>query len=307
MSETIRGIPARIGIAALNLLAPGLGLLRVQRLRIAILFLLAPAGTIALVLLVYALSPVLDFRRWAAIVAVCMIAILVIYLAPVVMSWRASRGAAVAGPWWSRWYGLLAAFVLITAVNWPLADLARSHYQTFYLPAESMAPTLALGDKLVARMRAPAQLRRGTIILLRVGRYTYIKRIAALAGDRIAMRGGVVILNGRPVLQRAIGEEQVRPSPFGTTARRLAERFPGETHPHQIYDLGYSPFDDTAEVTVAPGHVFVLGDNRDQSADSRVSRAEMGVEQVPVGDIVGVPQFIYWSADRSRIGTRLDD
>jgi signal peptidase I len=308
MSEALaRGVPARIGIAALNLLAPGLGLLRVQRLRAAILFLLAPAATIALVLLIYVLSPVLDFRRWAALMAVCLVAILVIYLAPIVMSWRASRGTAVAGPWWSRWYGLLAAFVLVTAVNWPLAELARSHYRSFYLPAESMTPTLAIGDRLVARMRAPATLRRGTIILLRVGNYDYIKRIAALPGDRIAMREGIVILNGRPVPQTPLGEDRVAPTMFGATARRLAEQFPGEARPHQVYDLGYSPFDDMDEVVVAPGHVFVLGDNRDQSADSRVPRAAMGIEQAPVGDIEGVAQFIYWSADRSRIGTRLDD
>jgi signal peptidase I len=307
MSDEVRGIPARIGIAALNLLAPGLGLLRVQRLRPAILFLLAPAATMGFVLLVYALSPVLDFRGWAALMAVCLAAILVIYLGPIAMSWRASRGAAVAGPWWSRWYGLSAAFVLITAVNWPLPDLARSQYKTFYLPAESMTPTLARGDKLVARMRAPAPLRRGVIILLRVGNYDYVKRIAALAGDRIAMREGVVVLNGRPVPQRLVREERVQPGMFGSIARRLTEQFPGEARPHQIYDLGSSMFDDMDEVTVAPGHVFVLGDNRDQSADSRVPRADMGVDQLPVGDIEGVARFIYWSADRSRIGARLDD
>lgn len=307
MSGEARGVPARIGIAALNLLAPGLGLLRVQRLRPAIFFLLAPAALIAIVLLVFTVSPAIDFRGWAALMALCLIALLPIYLAPAVMSWRASRGPAAAGPWWSRWYGILAAFALITAMNWPLPDLARSYYKTFYLPSEGMAPTLALGDRLVARMRTPGQLRRGAIILFRVGPYIYTKRIAALAGDRIAMRGGIVVLNGRPVPQRPIGEEQVPPTAFGTTARRLTEQFPGEARPHQIYDLGTSQFDDMAEVTVAAGHIFVLGDNRDNSADSRVPRDEMGVEQVPLGDVEGVARFIYWSGDRARIGARLDD
>lgn len=307
MSDAARGAPARIGIAALNLLAPGLGLLRVRRLRAAILFLLAPAATIAVLLIVYAVTPVLGFRLWAALMVFFLTGLLIVYITPIAMSWRASRGPPAPGPWWSRWYGIALALVLVCTLNWLLADLARSYYRSFYLPAESMTPTLALGDKLVARMQPPAPLRRGAIILLRVGRSTYIKRIAALPGDRIAMREGIVILNGRPVPQTPLGEESVAPTMFGTTARRLAEQFPGEARPHQIYDLGYSQFDDMDEMVVAPGHVFVLGDNRDQSADSRVPRTLMGVEQLPVGDIEGAAQFIYWSADRSRIGTRLDD
>lgn len=306
MDGRVRGVPARIGIAALNLLAPGLGLLRVQRLRAALVFLVAPFVLLGLLVLIYAIVPTLGFRAWAALVVSFLVAILILYVAPIVLSWRASRCVQTPAPWWSRWYGIVLVLLIVIAVTWPLPDVTLG-YRAFYLPAESMTPTLGVNDRVIARMRAPAHLRRGTIIVLRVGNVSYIKRVAALAGDRIAMRGGVVILNGRPVPQRLIGEEPVRPTYLGTVARRLAERFPGETHPHQIFDLGASQFDDTAEVTVAPGHVFVLGDNRDQSADSRVPRDEMGVEQVPVGDIQGVPQFIYWSADRSRIGTPLDE
>jgi signal peptidase I len=256
--------------------------------------------------LIYAALPTLGFRTWAALVLSFMVALLILYFGSIALSWRASRLVQPPGPWWSRWYGIVAVLAVEMAVGWAIPD-ATLGYKSFYLPAESMTPTLAVNDRLVARMRVPAQLRRGTIVLLRVGHSIYIKRIAALAGDRIAMRAGVVILNGRPVPQRLLGQDQVPPSIFGTAARRLAEQFPGETQPHQIYDLGYSPFDDMAEVTVAPGHVFVLGDNRDQSADSRVPRDEMGIEQAPVGDIAGVAQFIFWSGDRSRIGTRLDD
>jgi signal peptidase I len=307
MREEGRGVPARIGIAALNLLAPGLGLLRVQRPRAALVFLLAPAVAIGVLLLAYGAVPRLGFRLWVGLMVFLLTAILLIYGGSVVMSCRWSRGPAIAGPWWSRWYGLVAALVFVTALNWPLSELARGEYRNFYLPAESMTPTLALGDRLVAQMRVPDRLGRGTIILLRVGSSIYVKRIAALPGDRIEMRDGVVILNGRPVPQNPLGEDRVAANSFGGTARRLAEQFPGEASPHRIYDLGHSPVDDMPEVAVGPGHVFVLGDNRDQSADSRVSRVEMGVEQVPVGDIVGVARFIYWSADRSRIGIRLDD
>ena len=77
----------------------------------------------------------------------------------------------------------------------------------------------------------------------------------------------------------------------------LAERFPGEGRPHSIYDFGPNRVDDMPEQRVAPGHVFVLGDNRDRSADSRVPQPEMGVEQLPIDHIVGRAIFITWAAN----------
>jgi hypothetical protein len=74
-------------------------------------------------------------------------------------------------------------------------------------------------------------------------------------------------------------------------ARRLAELFPGESNPHSIYDEGPSPLDDFPPTRVRPGHIFVLGDNRDRSADSRVPPAERGVGQHPVDRIGGIALF----------------
>ena len=65
-------------------------------------------------------------------------------------------------------------------------------------------------------------------------------------------------------------------------------------------------YDDTPEQRVAPGHIFLLGDNRDHSADSRVPIAEMGLEQVPVSAIRGQPLFYYWGSDNSRMGEPLN-
>jgi signal peptidase I len=165
-------------------------------------------------------------------------------------------------------------------------------FRNFHLPAEAMAPTLEKGDRFVALMDGGGSLRRGDIVLLAVGESTYVKRVAALAGDSIGMRDGIVILNGRPVAQRLLATEQRAGFDGGLqAARRLSEQLPGEAAPHEILDMGPSPVDEVPEIKVPAGFVFVLGDNRDRSADSRVPRVQDGVELLPVADVKGRPLF----------------
>ena len=198
-------------------------------------------------------------------------------------------------------FGLLAVLGIVVLV--PIAILASGAYKTFYIPSEAMMPTLAVGDKLVARMIPPEPVNRGDLLLVRAGNGAiYIKRVAGLPGDRIALRAGLVILNGRPVPQRLLGVDPVPASAFGSTARRLAEQFPGEASAHEIYDCGDSPGDEFAEAIVAPGHFFLLGDNRDHSADSRFSHEDQGLEQVALADVRGTPAFFYWATGRHGIG-----
>jgi signal peptidase I len=190
---------------------------------------------------------------------------------------------------WGTIVGIAAVIaVLIVAL---IGAYGSGYVRNFYVPAEGMAPTLEKGDRFVALMDGGGDLKRGEIVLLTVGEAIYIKRIAALAGDTIGMSGGIVNLNGRPVAQRFLASEKRAEAPGSPTARRLAEQFPGEAAPHEILDTGPSPVDDFAETRVPPGFVFVLGDNRDRSADSRVSKADMGVELLPVADVKGRPLY----------------
>jgi len=152
-------------------------------------------------------------------------------------------------------------------------------------------------DRFLAEMRPPSPLKRGQIVLFRRAESIYVQRIAALPGDTIALVNGRVILNGKPVPQQAAGTVAVsNPSMFGPTAIRLREHFPGEDGDHFIYDSGPAPQDNFGPQAVANGHVFVLGDNRDNSADSRVPRAEEGVEQLSIADIRGTPLGFTWPA-----------
>lgn len=161
-----------------------------------------------------------------------------------------------------------ATLAILAAV--PVAALASGYFRSFYIPSEAMQPTLQINDRFVARMRDVGPIGRGDIVLVRVGESVYVKRVAAIAGDMFEMIDGVVVLNGRPVAQREVGRDRVPSAGFGDVATRLSEQFPGEAAPHQIYNMGASAVDDYPRITIPPGHVFLLGDNRDNSADSRV-------------------------------------
>ncbi|MET1111081.1 MAG: signal peptidase I [Allosphingosinicella sp.] len=172
-----------------------------------------------------------------------------------------------------------------------IGAFGSGYVRNLYLPSEAMAPTLEKGDRFIAYMDGGGSLDRGDIVLVAVGEATYVKRIAALAGDTIGVSGGIVILNGRPVAQRFLAEERRPEAPGAAPARRLAEQLPGEAAPHEILDMGPTDVDEFPEVRVPAGFVFLLGDNRDRSADSRVPRAQSGVDMLPVADVRGRPLF----------------
>jgi signal peptidase I len=308
MSEGVRPAWARAGLTLLNLLAPGVGLLATGQARRAIAFLAAPAVFLLLIILYYAAAPALGPNAYAVIFVVTILFAVTLYMGAMIATWRTSRLRPEDRPWWSRWYGLLIAIVAAIVAANLLTAAGHAFYKPFYVPSEGMAPTLAKDDRFLAAMGRPSSPKRGDVILFEVrDRFTYVQRIAALPGDTIALENGIVILNGRPVGQRLVGEDPAAPrESLGTgKARRLLEQFPGEAKPHAIYDLGFSDVDDMDEVRVEAGHVFVLGDNRDRSADSRVAPESMGVGPLPIADIEGRALFITWGP-KGRMGERLD-
>jgi signal peptidase I len=73
----------------------------------------------------------------------------------------------------------------------------------------------------------------------------------------------------------------------------MEERLPGQASAHEIYDSGWSPGDDFGPVTVQAGHLFLLGDNRDDSNDSRFPRESDGLGQVSLDRVRGTVESIY--------------
>jgi signal peptidase I len=303
MSEERRPVLARVGIAALNLVWPGFGLFRLGHGKAASAAIGGGAAAFVLLIVYFAAAPQLGPAGYFGALGLFATLYISALLISIWQSWRGSRWRQEEAPWWSRWYAVL----IVALCFWGLPQLLRpweGYYKAFYLPSEAMSPTLVVNDRLIGSMEGAKSLRRGDIILFRVGGMTYIKRLAALPGDSIEMQGGVVVLNGAPVAQTFVREEPVASRLGVHRARRLREQLPGEARPHEIYDTGRTPFDDMAALRIPPGHVFVLGDHRDRSADSRVPRVENGVELLPVRDIQGRALFHSWGSS-GRIGQPL--
>jgi signal peptidase I len=300
-----RSTAARVGVAALNLLAPGLGLVRLGHLQTGLLCMCAPVAAILLLIAIAAATPIPRFAALVVAVGLLLAGIIALYVFTIVHTWRTSQ-LVRAKPWWSRWYSL-AALVLASSFAGQLAvGLLHRYYKPFYLPGESMVPTLNKGEKIIADMRGGLRPQRGNVVLVQAGGIARIYRVAAVAGDTIEMRHGVPVINGQQAHERLIGTATYVGYEGPQPARRLEERLPGEPGTHNVLDLGEEPLADALPVRVPPGSMFLLGDNRDRAADSRVPRAEGGVELVQTSAIIGRPLYIHWSSDRSRIGTRIN-
>jgi len=162
---------------------------------------------------------------------------------------------------------------------------------------------------------------RGDVVVFRhpVSGRDYIKRLIGLPGDKVQIRNGVVSLNGTPVelkddgvfeeVMAPQGPQRLRPrcenGPVGQGGvckkSRQIETLPnGVSHP--ILNIGNQQSDNTGVYTVPAGHYFFMGDNRDNSADSRLAQKAGGVGFVPFENLIGrADRIMFSSAGRSML------
>ena len=146
-----------------------------------------------------------------------------------------------------------------------------------------------------------------------------IKRVIGVPGDTVEVRGGELILNRRPVPRAPLGPYPLAisantPCKIVPPARPSIEQRNGQPHcllsafreslpggpSFTVLDqVGGGVADDFAAVRVPAGHVFLMGDNRDDSLDSRFGPAEGGIGMVPVDHVIGRAAFTFWSTDGS--------
>jgi signal peptidase I len=220
-----------------------------------------------------------------------------------------------------------------------IALLVRTFaYEPFSIPSSSMLPGLLVGDYLFVSKFSYGYTRysfpwspnlfsgrmfagrpeRGDVVVFRLPSDTkvdYIKRVIGLPGDRIQVRDGRLYINGKIVARRAIGQKVELEADEETG--RWAETpyyIYTETLPngraHRIYEQSdqYPGSDNTPEYTVPADHYFMMGDNRDNSCDSRFSagynpggagqpRCRQVVGYVPFANLIGRAEFIFFSSD----------
>jgi signal peptidase I len=193
-------------------------------------------------------------------------------------------------------------------------------FEPFNIPSGSMIPTLLVGDYLFVAKYSYGYSRyslpfgwppfsgrifghlpkRGDVAVFKWPRDNstdYIKRIIGLPGDHIQVRQGQLYINGQPCPRQQEGDFIDDESGIHMVLRRYQETLPNGVRHDILKTTEDGPANNTIDFLVPPDHVFAMGDNRDNSSDSRFPLEQNGVGFVPVDNLVGRAEIIFFSVN----------
>lgn len=201
---------------------------------------------------------------------------------------------------------VLHGLAVLAAASVTLLIAGRAFWHPSVMLSGSMKPGLLVGDYVISRYVQPDDLRRGDVIVFRNGdaQGDQTSRLIGLPGDTVQMKDGVVFINGAAAVQQSDGQfveiyENQGPlghpprcgnAPVGAGGRcktdRATETLPGGNS-HAVLNIAPGRFgDNTSAVNVPKDQFFVLGDNRDDSIDSRIAAVAGGVGFVPAENLI---------------------
>jgi signal peptidase I len=216
----------------------------------------------------------------------------------------------------------ILTYLLNLVLGLAIALVIRSFlYQPFNIPAASMRPTLLVGDDILVSKFAYGYSRyslpysrflpagrvfasepaRGDVVVFRRPKDTatdYVKRVVGLPGDRVQLKQGVLFINGTPVKRERLADagdaREVCGSDFKGNVKRWRETLPNGISYETLDCVDNGSLDNTDVYAVPDEHFFVLGDNRDNSIDSRVLST---VGYIPFQNLIGRVSLIFFSRE----------
>lgn len=240
-----------------------------------------------------------------------VVIVFIVYLYAAIDAWRL---AYQVGPGYAlRDYNRVAIYWLLIVVQMVcsiglIAGVRGLVYEAFLIPASSMSPTILNGDRILARKLLTRDHipQRGDLIVYRnptpTGATAFVGRVVAIAGDHLEISGERLFVNGNELERDRVPDESLR-----FLGKQMDGRVAIEDNSGRRYLVAYADSKDDGcaradfDATIPEHQVFVLGDNRDRSRDSR----EFG--SIHLGDIVGYVEYIYWPSESwSRFGAAND-
>lgn len=298
-----------LGAALLSLILPGLGQLYNGAGRWAAIIIAICLAEFLVINALFSSTAIHSMATFVVATGLVLLA-LAFYVFVIVDAYRGARRIGELDlRRYNKWYVYVGLVIAANAVVYADKFLPFDA-RAYSMPSGSMAPTLWPGDYFLTASQAyrSSEPERGDVIVFERpngGGDTYVKRLVGLPGDRIQISGGVLEINGVPVDRQPLPQEaglQVSVGTFEMPMTPYLETLPdGHTHRIQeVNDTGRG--DDTRVYEVPPNHYFMLGDNRDNSTDSRFSQ----IGFIPRENLRGQVHYIWWADDLSRLGPLIE-